>query len=71
MLASLIVNIPAKQIETNVCGKYWIAKIFRELVNDQCTICQVFSNNTCNYSETTEDLSPCMYVGGLANYGAC
>ena len=33
-IASLIVNIPAKQIETNVCGKYWIAKILRNLVND-------------------------------------
>ena len=33
-IASLIVNIPAKQIRTNVCGKYWIAKILRNLVND-------------------------------------
>ena len=33
-IASLIVNIPAKQIRTNVCGKYWIAKMLRNLVND-------------------------------------
>ena len=33
-IASLIVNVPAKQIGTNVCGKYWIVKILRNLVND-------------------------------------
>ena len=33
-IASLIVNILAKQIRTNVYGKYWIAKTLRNLVND-------------------------------------
>ena len=49
-------------------GEILNSETFRELVNDSQF--SKFSNNTCKYCETTEDLSPCMYVGGLTNYGA-